>query len=181
MMHLIDYGPLKDNPRVWAVSNSALCYPNVTLVTIPSYIPDKWLNRIKVAIDDRGTHYLWTGWNNGKGHAKASIAGKMVYCYRYLYQQITGTTLRRWDHIDYLCERKPCLNFDHWEKVAPGVNTERGPGQRHQFKAPAVYEAQRHFSVAAIYHDAMEALHAEEQKFLEGTQWTTEQLERFAK
>jgi hypothetical protein len=107
--------------------------------TIPAYIPERWHSKIKVEHDDKGTHYLWTGWNNGEGHAKAKVHGCTVYIYRWLYERITGRALRSDEHIDHTCERKPCLNFLHWEPVPPKANTFRGAGRRTQYRRPEEY------------------------------------------
>lgn len=116
-----------------AVANDGFYYK------IPAYIPLKWARKVKVLVDEKGIHYLWTGWNNGEGHAKAKHDGKTVYIYRFLFQMMTGIVLRRWDYVDHTCEHKACLNYDHWEAVAPRVNTARGPGAATQYRPPADY------------------------------------------
>ena len=103
-------------------------------MVIPDYIPARWHDRIEVVEDERGLHYLWTGWCNGKGHAKARVDGKIVYVYRWLVEKLLGRKLDRWEYVDHLCERKACLNLDHLEPVTPEINTARGPGRHTQFK-----------------------------------------------
>lgn len=102
---------------------------------LPSYIPVKWADRIKVIVDSKGIHFMWTGWNNGEGHGKASWKGKVVYCYRHVYETVTGVKLKTLDYVDHLCERKPCLTFEHLEPVPPGINIIRGRGRRTMFKS----------------------------------------------
>ena len=106
---------------------------------LPAYIPVQWHDRVKVIMDDRGVHFLWTGWNNGKGHGKASIAGKVVYCYRWVWEQVAGEPIPVGHVIDHTCERKACINFDCLEPVTMGVNTYRGPGRHHQFRRAEEY------------------------------------------
>lgn len=102
---------------------------------IPDYLPDEWLDRITLEVDADGKgHWLWTGWNNGQGHAKVRRDGKTLYCHRDIVERVTGRKLTRFQYVDHLCARKPCLNFDCLEVVLPGVNTHRGPGRHTQFK-----------------------------------------------
>lgn len=112
------------------------------LITRPDYIPVEWMDRIAPEVDADGkVHLLWTGWNNGKGHAKFSFGGKPTYCYRYIIEQVTGYILHRFDYVDHKCKRKPCLTFECLEVVSPKVNTERGPGMGFWFKPKGDYDA----------------------------------------
>lgn len=114
--------------------------PSGHLYIIPDYLPDEWLDRIRLEIDSDGKpHYLWTGWNNGKGHAKVRRQGKAIYCHRDIVERVDGITLGRFDYVDHLCRRKSCLNYDCLEVVPPGVNTQRGPGAQQQFKPADAY------------------------------------------
>lgn len=124
----VDFGSPDGDTTVYAAVVNGRCY------IMPEYL-HPWANRITCSVDERGVHWLWNGWNNGEGHAKVRIAGKTRYLYRHLFEKLNGVTLVRCDHIDHLCERKPCLNAEHWEKVTPGENTARGPGRWTQFKA----------------------------------------------
>lgn len=113
--------------------------PDGTMVEKPAYIPAEWMDRItpEWGPDRNGVHrwhLMWTGWHNGKGHAKFSRAGKPTYCYRYIIEKVTGFILRRFDYVDHICERKPCLTFECLEVVSPKVNTERGPGMGFWFR-----------------------------------------------
>ena len=109
--------------------------PNGQLVVKPDYIPVEWMSRIAPEIDADGkVHLLWTDWNNGKGHAKFSRAGKPTYCYRWIIEQVTGMILRHLDYVDHLCKRKACLTYECFEVVSPLVNTQRGPGMGFWFK-----------------------------------------------
>lgn len=101
---------------------------------VPDYIPHEWLDRIKVMADDKGVHWLWTGWNNGEGHGKVRVNGKAKYTHREIWERVTGTKLLRSQYVDHKCEHKPCLTFEHLEPVLPGVNTQRGPGRHTQYK-----------------------------------------------
>jgi hypothetical protein len=112
--------------------------PDGRHVVKPDYIPLDWMARIAPEIDSEGkVHLMWTGWNNGEGHAKFHRAGKATYCYRYIIEKVTGMILRRFDYVDHLCKRKPCLTFECLEVVSPRVNTERGPGKGFWFKPHA--------------------------------------------
>jgi hypothetical protein len=105
------------------------------LVMRPYYIPVEWMGRISPEVDADGkVHLLWTGWNNGKGHAKFSRGGKPAYCYRDIIERVDGMLLRRFDYVDHLCKRKACLTYECFEVVSPKVNTERGPGMGFWFK-----------------------------------------------
>lgn len=111
---------------------------------IPSYIPAHWHNRIKPewGPDRYGVdrwHYVWTGWNNGKGHAKVRENGKMIYCHRRVVEIVEKRKLSRFNYVDHKCERKGCLNYDCLEAVTPGENTRRSHGDRHQFKNAGAY------------------------------------------
>lgn len=103
-------------------------------LALPDYIPAAWRNRVKIFVDDRGVHYLWTGWNNGEGHGKVRVAGKMRYTHREIVERVTGRKLSRWDYVDHKCELKPCLNFDCLDPTTPGENTARGPGRHTQYR-----------------------------------------------
>jgi hypothetical protein len=109
-----------------------------TPVLVPDYIPNSWLNRLKLEIDAMGQpHFLWTGWNNGEGHGKYRDGKKIRYTHRTVVEKVRGIVLSRWqyvDHIAEICGRKRCCNYDHLEPVTPGVNTARGPGAETQFK-----------------------------------------------
>jgi hypothetical protein len=109
--------------------------PYGRFVSRPDYIPVEWMDRIAPEIDADGkVHLMWTGWNNGKGHAKFSKGGKPTYCYRHIVETVTGMVLRRFDYVDHLCKRKPCLTYECFEVVSPRVNTERGPGKGFWFR-----------------------------------------------
>lgn len=105
------------------------------MVRCPNYIPKEWMGRISPTVDAEGkVHLLWTGWNNGKGHAKFSKGGKPTYCYRHIIEAVDGMLLRRFDYVDHKCKQKPCLTYECLEVVSPKVNTERGPGMGFWFK-----------------------------------------------
>lgn len=111
---------------------------------VPDYIPTHWLDRITLewGPDRDGNmrwHYLWTGWNNGEGHAKVRHQGKAIYCHRDIVERVEGRKLSRWNYVDHRCERKNCLNYDCLEAVPPGENTRRGPGAHQQFKPADAY------------------------------------------
>jgi hypothetical protein len=110
-----------------------------TLCVIPAYVPERWYSRLYAVIDEKGTHICMGGWNNGEGHAKCRMAGKATYAYRWVYQHVTGRRLARFDYIDHLCERKPCITFEHLEPTTPGENVYRGPGRDTQYRAPSHY------------------------------------------
>lgn len=113
---------------------------NGRLYVVPDYLPDEWLDRITLEVDADGKpHYLWTGWNNGEGHAKVKRQGKTIYCHRDIVERVEGRKLTRLQYVDHECARKNCLNYDCLEAVPPGVNTQRGPGRHTQFKPAAAY------------------------------------------
>lgn len=108
---------------------------------LPDYIPDAWLERITVELDaDCHVHFLWTGWNNGEGHAKFKRGGKTLYCHRDIVERVERRTLTRWNYVDHKCARKNCLNYYHLEAVSPGENTRRGPGGQQQYKPAGAYQ-----------------------------------------
>lgn len=128
---------------------------------LPSYIPNAWADRIKVFVDEKGVHYLWTGWSNGKdhGHGKVKEAGKTVYCYRRIWEWVKGVKLGRFNWVDHKCGHKPCLNVKHLEAVTPGENTYRGPGRWAQYKRPESYSAQDfQRDHVQTYEDPLDAL-----------------------
>lgn len=113
--------------------------PDGQLVPVPHYIPLSWRDRItpEWGPDRAGNmrwHLLWTGWNNGQGHAKVRCQGKAKYCHRDIVERVDGVKLRRFQYVDHLCDRKNCLTYECLEAVPPGVNTQRGPGRHTQFK-----------------------------------------------
>lgn len=133
-------------------------------VPVPSYLPVHWRDRIipEWGPDRDGNmrwHFLWTGWNNGEGHAKVRKAGKTVYCHREVVETVEQRKLTRWNHVDHKCERKNCLNYDCLEAVTPGVNTQRGPGVQHQFKPAAAYQEQALSS--ATWREPLDGLDAQ--------------------
>lgn len=123
----IDFGSPDGDCTAYAAVIGGICY------IMPEYL-HPWADKITCRVDERGVHWLWQGWNNGEGHAKVRIDGKVHYLYRYLFAKLNGVTLGRWDYIDHTCENKPCLNAEHWDQVTPGVNTARGPGQHTQYR-----------------------------------------------
>lgn len=129
----VDFGSPNGETTVYFAVVDGRCY------IMPEYL-HPWADKITCRVDARGVHWLWQGWNNGEGHAKARIDGKTHYLYRWLYAKLHSMTLVRNDHIDHLCELKPCLNAEHWEKVTPGENTARGPGQRTQYRPQGGYD-----------------------------------------
>lgn len=110
-----------------------------TICVIPAYVPARWYSRLYAVIDAYGTHICMGGWNNGEGHSKARMGGKITYCHRWVVEKITGRTLNRLEYVDHKCERKPCIVFEHLEAVPPRVNTWRGPGRETQYRAPTNY------------------------------------------
>lgn len=104
------------------------------LVVLPSYIPEAWHNRIRIEIDERGVHYLWTGWSNGEGHGKVRVKGKAVYVHREVIRLKTGVPVPKNKVVDHLCRHRPCMNFDCLEPVTVAVNTYRGDGAYYQYK-----------------------------------------------
>lgn len=125
----------------------------------PDYIPVEWMSRItpEYGPDRNGVcrwHLLWTGWNNGEGHGKFKRAGRAAYCYREVVEKVTGRLLTRDQHVDHICERKPCLTFECLEVVSPGENVARGPGADNQFKPTGQYVAE----LAKTYGDPLDAL-----------------------
>lgn len=109
-----------------------------TICAIPHYIPRHWYSRLSAIIDDKGIHFLMGGWNNGEGHAKARMDGRAVYCYRWVWETVTGRKLSRMTYVDHTCERKQCITFECLEPTTPGVNTARGPGRHTQYKKTEV-------------------------------------------
>lgn len=112
-----------------------MCDPTL----LPDYIPREWADRITILEDERGRHYLWTGWNNGEGHGKVRIDGKACYTHRIIVERVRGVVLGTLDYVDHKCERKACLNYDHLEPVTPGENVARGPGRHWQYKKRDYY------------------------------------------
>lgn len=108
---------------------------------IPDYIPENWHDRIRIVEDDKGVHFLWTGWSNGKGHGKVSIGGKSLYTHRHVVERVDGITLRRFDIVDHLCRYRGCMNREHLEVVTMAENTRRGLGLIHQYKKQEKYTA----------------------------------------
>lgn len=114
--------------------------PGGQCLVIPDYLPSEWLDRITPVWGDDGKwHYLWTGWNNGQGHAKVRRQGKAIYCHRDIVERVDGIKLARFQYVDHKCARKNCLNYYCLEVVPPGVNTQRGPGALTQFKPGGAY------------------------------------------
>lgn len=130
------------------------------VATVPDYIPDEWLNRLRLEIDAAGQpHFLWTGWNNGEGHGKFKEDGKARYTHRAVVEKVERRTLTRLDYVDHkaeICGRKACCNYDHLETVPPGVNTARGHGAANQFRKAAEYNAEMYRE--HYYGDPLDAL-----------------------
>ena len=113
------------------------------LVQLPDYIPREWHDRIRVVLDEKGVHYLWTGWNNGEGHGKVSVDGKAQYTHRIICSRVQGRPLSKGEVVDHNCRHRPCLNGDHLEPVTVSVNTNRGNGIYYQFKRSHEYGSDR--------------------------------------
>ncbi len=108
--------------------------------SIPAYVPSAWHNRIEVLFDEKGVHFLWTGWSNGKGHGKIKIDGETCYVHREIVERVDGIVLKTEDIVDHRCRHRGCINRDHLEVVTMAVNTERGLGVHSQFKPAEEYE-----------------------------------------
>lgn len=134
----------------------------VRYVAKPDYIPLEWCNRIypEWGPDRDGNmrwHLLWTGWNNGEGHAKVRRQGAAIYCHRDIVERVEQRKLSRWNYVDHRCERKNCLTYECLEAVRPGENTRRGPGAQHQFKPAGAYQEPEP-RPATFYGDPLDAL-----------------------
>lgn len=112
---------------------------NGRFYVVPDYIRDEWLDRITVIVDAKGVHWCWTGWNNGEGHGKARIDGRVQYVYRHLVEQKIGRPLLKGEVVDHVCERKPCITLEHLDPCTTGTNTSRGPGAFTQYRSPEDY------------------------------------------
>lgn len=107
---------------------------------LPDYIPAEWHDRIKIMTDERGLHFIWTGWSNGKGHGKVSINGEAKYVHRVVVERVDNITLATDDIVDHLCRHRGCINRACLEVVTMKENTDRGLGKDYQFKPAEEYE-----------------------------------------
>lgn len=87
-----------------------------------------------------GDCWLWTGWNNGKGHGVVSVDGERFYLHRYSYEQFHGVRISSGEPIDHLCRNRGCFNPLHHECVTHEENYRRGDGPSYQFKTAAEYD-----------------------------------------
>lgn len=86
-----------------------------------------------------GPCWLTSGWDDGKGHAKAHWQKRDTFVHRIVYHLFHGTPVFDLDTIDHLCRNRSCCHPMHLENVAHKVNTDRGLGVEHQFKKPDEY------------------------------------------
>jgi hypothetical protein len=66
---------------------------------------------------------------NNKGYCKVSIAGKVVYAHRAMYEQEVASIPEGFT-IDHLCRVHPCIRPDHLEPVSMADNLRRGHGAK---------------------------------------------------
>jgi len=99
---------------------------NVLLVTswntVCGIAPEKLAARIRVLPSGC---WRWTGTMGTWGYPQFARKGKTYRAHRLVYFAVRGWTQMPLDH---LCRRPWCVNPDHLEPVAPGVNTLRGVG-----------------------------------------------------
>lgn len=124
---------------------------------LPHYIPREWHDRIRVLHDEKGVHFIWTGWSDGKGHGKISKKGKAKYVHREVIESVDGIVLASDDIVDHLCRHRGCINRDHLEVVTMKVNTDRGLGKQCQFRTAEEY-AQAYVPWSIRYRDPIDAL-----------------------
>lgn len=90
-----------------------------------------------------GDCWLFTGWNNGKGHGIIRIEGRRLYIHRVSYARFHGMTVDQLDNCDHLCRRRGCFQPRHLDNATPRENWERGDGPIYAFKTDEEYAAVR--------------------------------------
>lgn len=83
---------------------------------------------VEYAVEERGYEtscWIWRGTPNNKGYGKVTIAGRVMFAHRALYEQEIGPIPSGLE-LDHLCRVPLCVRPDHLEPVAHAVNIRRG-------------------------------------------------------
>lgn len=76
-------------------------------------------------VDASGDCWEWTGPLDEAGYGRFWTGEKLVSAHRTVWELLVGPI---GDTLDHLCRVRHCVNPDHLEPVAQGVNTLRGYG-----------------------------------------------------
>ncbi len=83
-------------------------------------------------VEDRGFEspcWIRRGHLNNKGYGSVSVAGKLMYAHRAMYEQEVGP-IPEGLTIDHLCRVRSCMRPSHLEPVPMGENLRRGKGAK---------------------------------------------------
>jgi hypothetical protein len=83
-------------------------------------------------VEDRGFEspcWVRVGKLNNKGYGTISIAGRLQYAHRAMYEQEVGP-IPEGMQIDHLCRQRDCLRPTHLEIVTQAKNLQRGKGAK---------------------------------------------------
>lgn len=81
--------------------------------------------RFWAKVNKTETCWLWVGASNPNGYGRFSVAGKLHYPHRWIYERLVQPIPTGYA-IDHLCRQHACVRADHLEAVAWGENTSRG-------------------------------------------------------
>lgn len=85
-----------------------------------------------------GPCWLYHGWDNGKGHKKVRIDGRVHYLHRFSFATFHGIPLHAVEAGDHLCRNRNCFQPLHIDNTTSIENWLRGDGHLTAFKSSFV-------------------------------------------
>jgi len=111
----------------------------------------------RCVVDENGC-WLWQGFTNPKGYARAKFNGRNWLLHRLVYE-LMEKAIPAGKVPDHLCRVRHCLNPGHLEIVTPRINTLRGD------TIPARHLAKTHCHNGHEFNEANTYLFGPEKKW----------------
>lgn len=109
------------------------------------WVKRSWLPKITVEPPPEGCRiwgrelvgpcWLYHGADNGKGHKKVRVDGRLQYFHRFSFAQFYGIPIHLIEAGDHLCRNRNCFNPLHIDNVTSIENWLRGDGHLTTFKS----------------------------------------------